>query len=144
MQLALLMGQEEKDKALRGHAMFRAEILWLEKGPTLKMEGRLVGNWAGQARHLITKEVLQKWLVVELSEVNAVDSAGERFLSWLGSVGAVFTATGVYATAVCESLGLSLVRRIPAQRHGSKEETSSITLPVKVDAVRGRNQKEEE
>ena len=27
--------------------MFRAEILWLANGPTLKMEGRLVGGVGG-------------------------------------------------------------------------------------------------
>jgi hypothetical protein len=34
--------------------MFRAEILWLANGPILKMEGRLVGDWAEQARCLVT------------------------------------------------------------------------------------------
>ena len=29
--------------------MFRAQILWLANGPTLKMEGRLVAEWALQA-----------------------------------------------------------------------------------------------
>jgi len=29
--------------------MFRAEMQWLASGPTLKMEGRLVADWAEQA-----------------------------------------------------------------------------------------------
>ena len=37
--------------------MFRAEILWMANGPTLKMEGRLVGEWAEQARFLVTTDV---------------------------------------------------------------------------------------
>jgi len=98
--------------------MFRAEILWLANGPTLKMEGRLVGEWAEQARCLVTTDV-PKGLIVDLTDVSSVDSAGERLLSWLGSVGAVFADSGVYATAVCERLGFSPVHRKPARRRGS-------------------------
>jgi hypothetical protein len=107
--------------------MFRAEMLWLANGPTLKMEGKLVGEWAEQARCLVTAEVVPKGLIVDLTEVSYIDSAGERLLSWLGSVGAVFAASGVYATAVCERLDLSPMQKIPARRHRSKEEKSSIT-----------------
>ena len=42
--------------------MFRAEILWLANGPTLKMEGKLVGEWAEQARCLVTADVVPKGL----------------------------------------------------------------------------------
>ena len=45
--------------------MFRAEILWLANGPTLKMEGRLVGEWAEQARSLVTTDVVPKGLIVD-------------------------------------------------------------------------------
>ena len=38
--------------------MFRAEIQWLASGPTLKLEGKLVADWAEQARCLVTKDVL--------------------------------------------------------------------------------------
>jgi len=95
--------------------MFRAEILWLADGTTLKMKGRLVGNWAERAMRLLTKDVVPKGLIVELTEVSYVDSAGERLLCWLSSVGAVFASSGVYATAVCERLGLPLVRGMPAR-----------------------------
>ena len=112
--------------------MFRAEILWWANGPTLKMEGRLVGSWAEHARCLVTTDVVPKGLIVDLNEVSYIDSAGERLLSWLASVGAVFVASSVYAIAVCERLGLSLIQRIPALRHGSKEEKSSI-MPSHAD-----------
>lgn len=105
--------------------MFRAEILWLANGPTLKMEGRLVGQWAEQAERLVATDVVPKGLIVDLTEVSYVDSAGERLLSWLGSVGAVFVDSNVYAIAVCERLGLSPMQRMPARRRGGKEETSS-------------------
>ena len=65
--------------------MFRAEILWLANGPTLKMEGRLVGEWAEQARCLVTADVVPKGLIVDLADVSYIDSSGERLLSWLGS-----------------------------------------------------------
>jgi hypothetical protein len=107
--------------------MFRAEILWLANGPTLKMEGRLVGEWAEQARRIVTTDVVPRGLIVDLTEVSYVDSAGEHLLSWLSSVGAVFAASNVYAIDVCERLGLSPMQRISARRHGSKEEKSSIT-----------------
>ena len=90
--------------------MFRAEIRWLENGPTLKMEGKLAGNWAEQARDLVTRDLVPKGLLVELTEVSYVDSAGEQLLKWLASVGAVFAARSVYAIAVCERL-----RLLPAQ-----------------------------
>ena len=114
--------------------MFRAEIQWLASGPTLKLEGKLVADWADEARCLVTKDVLPKGLIVDLTEVSYVDSAGERLLSWLGSVGAVFVASGVYTPAVCERLGLSLVRTMSARRHGNNEGRSPIRDPHPVAA----------
>ena len=56
--------------------MFRAEIQWLASGPTLKLEGKLVADWAEQARCLVAKDVLPKGLLVDLTDVSYVDSAG--------------------------------------------------------------------
>jgi hypothetical protein len=86
--------------------MLRAKLLWSANGPTLKMQGRLVGKWANQAMSLITIDVVPKGLIVDLTKVSDVDTAGERFLSWLDSVGAVLVASSVYAAAVCERLRL--------------------------------------
>jgi len=72
--------------------MFRAEIQWSASGPTLKLEGRLVADWAEQARCLVTKDVLPQDLIVDLTEVSYIDSMGEQLLKWLASVGAVFIA----------------------------------------------------
>ena len=63
--------------------MFRAEIQWLGNGPTLKLEGKLVTDWAEQARCLVTKNVLPKGLIVNLTEVSYIDSVGEQLLKWL-------------------------------------------------------------
>ena len=121
--------------------MFRAEILWLANGLTLKMEGRLVGEWAEHARCLTTTDVVPKGLIVDLTEVSSVDSAGERLLSWLSSVGGVFVASNVYATAVCERLGLSPMRGYPRGYMGGTMRSPQLRIPVQVDALRGRHQK---
>ena len=90
--------------------MFRAEILWLGSGPTLKLEGRLVADWAEQAESLVTKDVLPKGLIVDLTEVSYVDSVGEQLLKWLANTGAVFVAGSVYGFAICDRLRLSPVQ----------------------------------
>jgi hypothetical protein len=121
--------------------MFRAEIQWLASGPTLKLEGRLVADWAEQARCLVTKEVLPKDLIVDLTEVRYIDSRGEQLLKWLASVGAVFIAGSAYAFAVCDRLRLPLAQGIAERRkwrHGSSGEGSSIQDSHPVEAFRGR------
>lgn len=118
--------------------MFRAEIQWLTSGPTLKLEGKLVADWAEQARCLVTKDVLPNGLIVDLTEVSYVDSVGERLLKWLVSVGAVFIAGSVYAFAVCDRLRLPPVHRITERRkrgHGRSGERSSIKHSHPVDAI---------
>ena len=106
--------------------MFRAEMQWLASGPTLKLEGRLVADWAEQARCLVTKDVLPKDLIVDLTEVSYVDSVGEQLLKWLASAGAVFIAGNVYALTVCDRLHLSLIQRIAERRkpHGNDVKRS--------------------
>jgi hypothetical protein len=123
--------------------MFRAELRWLANGLTLKMDGKLVGEWAEQAQRLITTEVVPKGLTVDLTDVCYVDSAGERFLTWLGRVGAVFVASNVYAIAVCDRLGLPAKQSIPARCCESKDENSSFMHSTPFDAGPGRRPKEE-
>lgn len=123
--------------------MFRAELRWLANGLTLKMDGKLVGEWAEQAQRLVTTEVVPKGLIVDLTEICYVDSAGERLLTWLASVGAVFVAGNVFATAVCERLGLAAKQRIP-ERHGSKGENSTMMHRMRFNAGIGRRHKKEE
>jgi len=86
--------------------MFRAEIHQLENGPTLKMEGRLVGDWAEQAKSLVMRDSVPKRLMIDLTEVTYVDSVGDRVLKWFESVGAKFIAKGIYAAGICERLQL--------------------------------------
>ena len=104
--------------------MFRAEMQWLASGPTLKLEGKLVADWAEQARCLVTKDVLPQGLMVDLTEVSYVDSVGEQFLKWLASVGAVFIANSVYAFAVCDRLLLPPMKI--TERHKRRHGNSGI------------------
>jgi len=124
--------------------MFRAQLLWFANGPTLKMEGKLAGEWVKQAVCLVTTDVVPKGLIVDLTEVSYIDSTGECLLRWLGSVGAVFAASGVYVTAVCERLGLSPKHRMPARRHGSKKTSPQLRAPMPDEAGPERHQKEKE
>ena len=98
--------------------MFRAEIRCLGNGPILKMEGRLVADWAEQAKLLVTKEVVPKLLLVDLSELSYVDCAGERLLKWLASLGAEFLPGNVYALSICENLGLTVCSRYQVGQRG--------------------------
>jgi len=86
--------------------MFRAEIHQLENGPILKMEGRLVGDWAEQAKSLVMRDSVPKRLMIDLTEVTYVDSVGDRVLKWFESIGAKFIAKGIYAAGICERLQL--------------------------------------
>ena len=88
--------------------MFRAEIKQLASGSMLKMEGRLVGDWANEAKALLSHGPIPKGLIVDLNEITYVDTVGEHVLTWLKSVGAKFTANGVYGSAVCKRLSLPL------------------------------------
>ena len=118
--------------------MIRAEIQWLASGPTLKFEGKLVADWAEQARCLVTKDVVPKGLIVDLTEMSYIDSAGEQLLKWLASIGALFVAENVYAIGVCDRLGLSPARRISERRkrrHGNNEARPSIRYFHPVEAI---------
>ena len=86
--------------------MFRAQIFQSANGPTLKMEGNLVGQWAEEAKLLVTNGPVPRGLIVDLTDVSYVDSVGEKVLSWFASVGASFLATAVYSAALCEQLQL--------------------------------------
>ena len=122
--------------------MFRAEIQWLADGPTLKMAGKLVGEWAEEARSLVATDVVPKGLIVDLTDVSYIDSAGQRLLIWLGSVGAMFVATNVYAAAICERLGLVAIERMPARLNRARRRGPQLGIPVQLDPA-ARHRKEE-
>jgi len=108
--------------------MLRAEMHVLRSGPTLKLEGRLVGEWAEQARSLVTKALVPAGLVVDLTDLSYVDAVGEEVLKWFKSIGAVFIAHGVYVAALGERLRLPLKKEPVGSRierhHGAAGEIS--------------------
>ena len=97
--------------------MFRAQINQLANGPTLKMEGNLVGQWAEEAKSLLTNGPVPHGLVVDLTDVSYVDSVGEDVLAWFASVGVSFMAKAVYAASLCERLQLPVHRKVPFARN---------------------------
>jgi len=86
--------------------MFRAEHKQLANESVLKMEGRLVGDWANEAKALLSYGPVPKALIVDLTEVSYVDAVGEQVLTWMGSLGARFVAKAVYAAEMCKRLKL--------------------------------------
>jgi hypothetical protein len=109
--------------------MFRAEIQWLASGPTLKMEGKLVGEWAEEAMSLLIKKVVPQGLVVDLTAVTYIDCLGEEFLKWLGRAGSAFVPGNVYTSGVCEQLNLPILRdgsAPPSRRRGNAGERAKI------------------
>jgi len=124
--------------------MFRAQVLWLENGPTLKLQGKLVGDWAKEAMRLVTADVIPEGLVVDLTEVTYIEPSGECLLSWLGGIGAKFLVTGVYTAAICERFGLPIVQRMSSRRYRSKEEKSFDTYShARLMPLRATREKEE-
>jgi uracil-DNA glycosylase len=114
--LRFICSGERINRWPRNIKMFRAELQQLASGPVLKMEGRLVGDWARQARVLVMSDTVPKGLVVDLTEVSFADSAGEQVLSWLSSIGAEFVANNIYAAALCERLCLPLQKKSSPER----------------------------
>jgi hypothetical protein len=113
-QVASLVSWSKENKAFEEKRVFRAEIRYLASRPIFRMEGRLVGEWANEARALVRTNGDLKRLVVDLTDVCYIDSIGEQFLNWLGSLGAEFVAENTYARGVVERLQLSLFEKTRA------------------------------
>ena len=90
--------------------MLRVEIHDAANAVVMKLEGRLIGEYAEYARSLVTRCKTDMRLVVDLAEVTAVDAIGEEVLSFFGQLGAEFIADNVYARYLCERLHLPLGR----------------------------------
>jgi anti-anti-sigma regulatory factor len=89
--------------------MLRAEFRQLADRLTLKLEGRLVSDWANQVKSLVREETPPATrLVVDLTEVTYIDAVGESVLIWLSNIHAQFAAETCYTRDVCERLRLTL------------------------------------
>ena len=96
---------------LSGGTMLRAEMQDSEKGLMVRLEGRLAGHDAEHLRMLVTRRNIETGLVVvDLTEVTFIDSAGEATLSFFSRLGAKFVAADAYVLDVCERLYLPLAR----------------------------------
>ena len=87
--------------------MFRISFEERPTGVTMRIEGRFAGHFASEARQLVAVRNLPSDLVVDLSDVTFVDSAGEDALTWLKTIGAEFVADTSYSLHLCERLQLS-------------------------------------
>lgn len=75
---------------------------------TVRLQGRLVGVYAEDARVTLARYQVPASFLVDLSEVTFVDPFGEKVLLWLGRLGAKFVAVNVYARSICERLQLQV------------------------------------
>ena len=74
----------------------------------VRLEGRLVGGYAEDARLTLSRHPSPSLMLVDLAEVTFVDPLGEQVLLWLGRVGARFVAVNVYTRGICERLQLRI------------------------------------
>ena len=91
---------------------------------TVRLQGRLVGPYAEDARVTLARYQFPASIMVDLSEVTFVDPFGERVLLWLGQLGAKFVAVNVYARSICERLQL----QVSEQHAGSVSGTDTQVL----------------
>jgi anti-anti-sigma regulatory factor len=91
---------------------------------TVRLQGRLVGPYAEDARVTLARYQIPESILVDLSEMTFVDAFGERVLLWLGRLGAKFVAMNVYTRSICERLDLEVFE----QRSGSSSGPDTQVL----------------
>jgi hypothetical protein len=77
--------------------MLRVEYHDIGDTVALRLEGRFVGEFAKDARDLVTR-----------CKIPLVDLTGEEVLLWLGRIGGEFVAENCYPLHVCERLHLPM------------------------------------
>jgi len=80
---------------------------------TMRLQGRLVGAYAENARASLARLQVPKSIAVDLSEVTYVDPFGEHVLLWLSRLGAKFVGVNVYTRSLCERLQLEISEQQP-------------------------------
>lgn len=86
--------------------MFRISFEQGSTGLTMRIEGRLAGHFADEARQLVALRNQPARLVVDLSDVTFADAAGENALLWLSAIGGKFVANTLYSLHLCDRLHL--------------------------------------
>lgn len=92
--------------------MIRIELQDSARTMVMRIEGGFVGQFAENARKLITHGGTLPKLIVDLSGVGFVDSTGEEVLAWFGRLGGLFIAKNPHSQHVCESLRLPMVKNL--------------------------------
>lgn len=90
--------------------MFRVEMQHEPNALVMKIEGQLSGDYAEHTRALMTRCNGELPVIVDLTDITFVDSAGEGVLSFFGRLGAEFIADNAYSRDLCERLDLPLAR----------------------------------
>lgn len=98
--------------------MLRIEFHHGSDAIVMRIEGRLVGTFAEDARNLVSSKPIPVGLVVDLSELSYVDVVGEDVLCWLGRLGCKFMPGNIYSSYICKTLNLPLARANGNGTHG--------------------------
>ena len=88
--------------------MLRVEICDSAETLILRLVGRFTGDDAEHTRTLAARFAAPGKLLVDLTEVEFIDAAGEEVLSFLGQLGAEFVTPNSYVLDVCERLNLGV------------------------------------
>ena len=108
--------------------MLRVEVDDSANTLSLKLQGRLVGEEAKNARTLMTRYRAGIRLVVDLSEITFVDPVGEDLLSFFGRFGADFIAETSYASYICERLHLHVAMGEPSDGNTFGPSSTKVVL----------------
>lgn len=117
--------------------MLRVEIQDSANTVRLKFQGRLTGDDARNTRTLITRCFDGMTLLVDITDVTFIDSAGEVVLSFFGRFGAEFVAETSYALDMCERLHLRLAQS------GTSDPNPSATSRPNTGRRRGHKRQTE-
>ncbi len=90
--------------------MLRVEMQDAAGTLVLRLYGRLTGEYVEHIQTLLMRCNPETTLIVDLTEVTFVDSAGEELLSAFAHRRGEFIAEDVYAKYLCERLQLPLAR----------------------------------
>ncbi len=88
--------------------MFRMEFEHTGTGLTARVQGRLAGHFAEEAKQVIARPSIRGTLTLDITEVTFVDVHGEQALAFWSGMGAKFVAETSYAHDLCERLRLPL------------------------------------
>ena len=92
--------------------MLRVDCSENQGTTTIRLQGRLVAEFAKLVRDLVMRSAIHRRLIIDLSEVLFVDEVGEDVLTWLKRIGSAFWADNSYSLDICERLELPLANQI--------------------------------